>query len=70
MRFLDCKKSKAYEVIAIVKKKYNGNSNFGTGYVKRDSVLAFLDTSIERECYIAEQVKKGGNDETLRKGKV
>lgn len=66
MSYLGCQKSKAYEVISIVKKHYGGATEFGTGYVKRDSVLAFLDTSIERECYIDECLKKGESNETLR----
>lgn len=60
MQFLGCKKTKAYEVIAIVKKHFNGETSFSSSYVKRDSVLNYLGTSIEREIYIDEQIKRKG----------
>ena len=62
--FVDCKKSKAYQIIAIVKKEFNGSIKYNPSFVKRDSVIAYLGSSIERELYILEERRKG-DEKTL-----
>ena len=61
--------TKAYELIAKCRKDYNGTIRDMPQYIKRDSFLAMLGTSAEREL---ELLKKGGNtyEKTLQKGKV
>ena len=56
--YLDCKKTKAYEVMKICKKEHNGMIRFNSSCVTRDSVLTYLKTSIERELYINEELQK------------
>ena len=34
--------------------EFNGKTNYGTQYVRRDAILAMLDTSAERELEILE----------------
>jgi len=56
MRYCDVKKSKAYEIIKVCKEKLNGSVRFNNHGVTRDSVLAYMNTDIERESYVAKQV--------------
>lgn len=60
MSYLEVGRTKAYEIIKAVKRFYNGAVPNETSWVKRDSVLNYLGTSIERELYINETLKKGG----------
>lgn len=55
MEYCEVKKSKAYEIIAVCKKELNGAVRFNPHGVRRDSVLKYLDTEIEREDYITER---------------
>ena len=56
MLYCDVKKSKAYEIISICKKQLNGAVRFNPHGVKRDSVLEYLGTSIEKESYVLKHV--------------
>lgn len=58
--YAGCKKSKAYEIMDICKKEFNGELRFNQSCVSRDSVLNYLGTSIERETYVKECLEKGG----------
>lgn len=58
MAYVDCKKTKAYEIMATVKKFYNGTIIGLPSCVKRDSVLVYLGTSIEHENYIIETLQE------------
>lgn len=58
MSYLGIKKTKAYEIMDKVKRFYNGSVPDFKGYVKRDSVLNYLGTSIERELYVLEQLER------------
>ena len=65
--YCECRKSKAYEIIKVVKEKFNGSIRFNPSCVKRDSVLAFLGTSIERELYVKNlKERRESNEKTLR----
>ena len=66
MEYLNCHKSKAYEVMKRCKKHYNGTIPFEKSLVKRDSVLCYLRTSIERELYVGKEVYEEG----LQTGKL
>ena len=57
MDYIGCKKSKAYQIINKVKKFYDGAIKDLPSYVKRDSVLVYLGSSLERELYILELMK-------------
>ena len=50
--YLDVKKSKGYELMKLAKEKYNGAVKFNSSVVKRDSVLALMGLSVEREVYV------------------
>ena len=52
MSYCDVKTTKAYEIMAICRKRYGGTIKDLPQYVKRDSVLAFLGTTAEREIEI------------------
>ena len=58
MFYCNVRKSKAYEIIAICKKELNGTVRFNPHGVKRDSVLQYLGTDIERETYISKSIHK------------
>lgn len=45
-------KTKAYEIMQIVRKEYGGTIKHLPSFVRRDSVLAFLGTSVETEIRI------------------
>lgn len=49
MQYCGVKTSKAYEIMAVVRKKYNGTIRDFPSHVRRNSVLAFLGTTIEEE---------------------
>ena len=57
MFYADCKKSKAYEIMKTARTDYKGSVRFNSQCVSRDSVLQVLNTSIERETYILNQLK-------------
>lgn len=67
MSYLDVGKTKAYEIMKMVKRYYNGAIPNLTEYVKRDSVLNYLGTDIERETYIERRVR---DFETLQEREV
>lgn len=52
MAYTGWKKSKAYEVMKICKEKFGGAVRFNDHAVKRDSVLAYMGSDVEREAYI------------------
>lgn len=56
MFYCGVKKSKAFEIMKICKEQLNGAVRFNTHVVKRDSVLAYLDTDIEKECYVLKNI--------------
>lgn len=72
MEYIGCGKTKAYEIMKAVKRFYDGAVPNLTEYVKRDSVLNYLGTTIYHELYIDEQLKRKEEKdyETLQKGKV
>ena len=56
MFYCGVKKSKAYEIIKVCKDKLNGAVRFNDHAVKRDSVLEYMGTDIEREAYVLKNV--------------
>ena len=71
MEYVRCGKTKAYEIMAKVKRFYDGKIPNLSEYVKRDSVLNYLGTTIYHELYINQILEKGGNNyETLHERKV
>lgn len=58
MFYCGVKKSKAFEIIKLCKEKLNGAVRFNDHAVKRDSVLTYMGTDIERETYILRQLNK------------
>lgn len=58
MFYCGVKKSKAYEIMKICKQQLNGTVRFNEHAVKRDSVLAYLNTDIEREAYTLRTLNK------------
>ena len=58
--YVGCKKSTAYKIMGIAREKYNGTLRFSSQCVKRDSVLQVLETSIERELYVLNQITERG----------
>ena len=52
MLYCGVKKSKAFEIIKVCKEKLNGSVRFEKHLVKRDSVLEYMGTDIERERYV------------------
>ena len=64
MAYVGCKKTKAYEIMARCKKRFNGSIPNEPSVVTRDSVLNYYGTSIEREFYIKEKY------EELQQGKL
>ena len=58
MAYCHVKKSKAFEIIKVCKEQLNGSVRFEKHLVKRDSVLAYLQTDIEREMYMLRTLTK------------
>lgn len=58
MVYCQVKKSKAFEIIKVCKEQLNGKVLFDEHKVKRDSVLAYMGSSIERERYVQNQLEK------------
>lgn len=58
MKYTGFAKSKSFQIMNFCKEKLNGKVMFNDHKVKRDSVLAYLDTSIEREKYIIKQLEE------------
>ena len=58
--YVGCQKSKAYQLIDIAKKQFNGSLRFNSQCVKRDSLLQALETTIERELYVLNQMNERG----------
>ena len=58
MAYCGVKKSKSFEIIKICKEQLNGSVLFNKHLVKRDSVLAYMGTDIERENYILRTLTK------------
>ena len=56
MSYTGFKKSKVYEIMGDCKKKYGGGIREEPSYVKRDSVLAYLDTTIRRELEVIKEL--------------
>jgi len=61
MAYCQVQKSKAFQIMDIVKKQFNGNVLFNPHVVSRDGVLAYMDTSIERERYVIRQLETDVN---------
>ena len=57
MTYCNVKKTKAFEIIKECKTKLNGKVIFNDHAIKRDSVLAYCGTSIERERYVIKQLE-------------
>ena len=49
MLYCNVKKSKAFEIIAFCKKELNGAPLFKMSGVRRDSVLEYMSTTIDKE---------------------
>lgn len=60
MLYTGYKKSKAFTIMKTCREKLNGKVMFNVHAVKRDSVLAYCGTDIERERYVISQIE---NDE-------
>lgn len=58
MTYTGWKKSKCYEVMTTCRKRYGGGSKEEPSMVTRDSVLAYLNTTIEREILIINEIKR------------
>ena len=58
MAYCEVKKSKAFQIIKVCKEQLNGRVLFNEHGIKRDSVLAYNSSSIERERYIIQQLEK------------
>jgi len=56
--YCGCKKSKAFEIMKKCKEELNGRVLFNEHGVKRNSVLAYLNTSVEQERYIIQQLEE------------
>ena len=61
MTYCGVKKSKAFEIIKICKEQLNGKVIFDKSKVKRDSVIAYMGSSIEHERYVLESIQEGEN---------
>lgn len=61
--YCGCQKSKAYQIMKVAKQDFGGKVLLFPAFVKRDSVLLALGTFIERETYILNTLKKGGENE-------
>lgn len=61
MLYCDCKKTKAFEIMQICRDKFNGSLMLIKHKIKRDSVLAYCNTSIEHEKYIIKQLEEENN---------
>ena len=57
MLYCKVKKSKAFLIINECKDKLNGKVLFDKSKVKRDSVLAYMGSSIEHERYVNKQLR-------------
>ena len=55
---LDCKKSKAYEVMKTCRAEYKGAVKHEPSLITRDSVLAYMGSNLARENYIQEIIRK------------
>ena len=56
MLYCNVKKSKAYEIMHICIKELGGAVRFNKHAVKRDSVLAYMGSDIEREGYVLKNI--------------
>ena len=50
------KQSKCYQIMKFCKENLNGAVRFNPHGVKRDSVLEYMGTSLEQECYLLKQL--------------
>lgn len=67
MAYVGCKKSKAYQIMARCKQRFNGSIPNEPSVVTRNSVLNYFKTSIEEEIYIKGIIE---NNEELHKRKL
>ena len=58
MAYTGWKKSKAFQIIEVCKKELNGEVLFEKHKVKRNSVLAYMNTSIEEELMIIKKLEQ------------
>ena len=58
MAYTGWKKSKAYLIIDICKRELNGEVMFEKHKVKRNSVLAYMNTSVEEELMIIKKLEQ------------
>ena len=63
MLYCKVKKSKAFLIIKECKEKLNGKVLFEEHKVKRDSVLAYMGSSIEHERYVNKQLQEQAKQE-------
>ena len=57
MKLCQVKKSKAFEIVKICREKLNGRVLFNEHAITRNSLLAYLNTSIEQEKYVIKQLE-------------
>lgn len=65
MEYCGVKKSKAFEIIKVCKTQLNGTVRFNKHGVKRDSVLEYMGSDIERETYILKQLEKQEDNQEM-----
>lgn len=58
MDYVGCKKTKAYEIMARCRQRFNGSIPNEPSVITRDSVLNYYKTSVERELYIKEEIER------------
>lgn len=58
MAYVGCKKTKAYEIMARCKQRFNGSIPNEPSVITRNSVLNYYMTSIEQELYIKGLIEK------------
>lgn len=56
MAYCLVRKSKAFEIMKFCKEQLNGAVRFNPHVVKRDSVLEYMGTDIEREMYVLRKI--------------
>lgn len=58
MKYTGYCKSKSFEIMQVCKDKLNGKVLFNDHAITRNSLLAYLNSSIEQERYIIQQLEK------------
>jgi hypothetical protein len=58
MQYTGFAKSKSFEIMQICREKLNGKVLFNEHAITRNSLLAYLNTSIEQERYVIKQLEE------------